>query len=197
MAQLWVINPTGGKPKKARLVMARKRKSRSSKGGFQRNPRRGRRYRRNPFGARPRARTMMTGFMDVLQTGAFGAVGGIAVDAVVKFLPAQAKTGAIGNAVKIGLAAGIGAAGAAMKQPWLTHAGAGAMSIAIYNLARPLAVQMGLGEMNESEELAAALADELIAPGGEPLADYEAPMLSGAAYEPPMLQGVGDYEYAG
>jgi hypothetical protein len=199
MAQLWIINPKGGKPKKARLTMAKAKRRRTSlKVGLQTNPKPGRRFRglrRNPIGG-TRTRAAMGGLMDALMTGALGAVGGIAADTVLKFVPATMKTGLVGNVVRVAVATGIGVAGTAMRAKPLQQMGAGALAIAIYQIARPLAVQIGLGDLNESEQLAAALADDLVAPGGEPLADYEAPMLSGAAYEPPMLAGVGDYEYA-
>lgn len=203
--QLFVVNPTGGKPRKARLIMASKRKSRPRKGGrrsLKSNPRRSRRLRRNPIGAAfRRAGRGTIGVMPLLTSGALGAVGGALLDVAMKPVPLAFKTGHLGNAVRIGGSIALGFIAGAIKVPGAADIARGAMTISLYKaLQQYVTGPMGLGDLSDDDLAAMAEANDGMgafvpqdALGYATPSDENTMSGLGAYVAPGVLDGADDY----
>lgn len=112
-----------------------------------------RRFRRNPsprFGGGRGG--LVAGVQQTTINGAIGAVGGVAVDALMKLAPVSMKTGMASHLTRATAAIALGVLGNMIKLPFAGALAQGAMTIALYGAAREyVTVPMGLSEYTESD----------------------------------------------
>ncbi len=155
------------------------------------NPRRRRRYHRNP-----RLGFSMQALTGQVMDGALGAIGGVGLDAVMRFVPATWKTGPARYLVKGAGSVLLGVVAGMLKLPAAGKIATGAMTVTLYEAAREyVTTPMGLGEYTESDIQALGY----YSPGqileGTEMYNQE---VAGLGYREPVFAGndfseVGDY----
>lgn len=131
----------------ANPIKRRRRSRRSTTVGALR-----RRFRRNPSPRGGGRGGIVAGVQQTTINGAIGAVGGVAVDALMKLAPVSMKTGMASHLTRATAAIALGVLGNMIRLPFAGALAQGAMTIALYGAAREyVTVPMGLSEYTESD----------------------------------------------